>query len=192
MMWFLADMEGNIRVLDDILNSFLFMEDGKFRNGSVSYPGVRLFPLMRNLILYKMQTEDSDGWERFYTDVMNRAVEYLEREINTAEMANIYKGKMCFMDREGEMQVVESVLEFCYRNLKITEYMSITAGLETYFSLRGRNDEAVKVIYVRRLEIAKKQENNPEILISYSYIINRCIWRGEKNMAEEKIRISDR
>ena len=136
--------------------------------------------------MYKMQTEDSDGWERFYTDVMNRAVEYLEREINTAEMANIYKGKMCFMDREGEMQVMESVLEFCYRNLKITEYMSITAGLETYFSLRGRNDEAVKVIYVRRLEIAKKQENNPEILISYSYIINRCIWRGEKNMAEDQ------
>lgn len=192
MMWVLADMKPEVSILDDILDSLLFMEDGKFRNGYVSYPGVRLFPLMRNLILYKMRIEGSSGWKKLYTDVMDRAVGYLKKEIHTAEMVNIYKGKICFLDREGEMQVLESVMDFCYKTSKIATYMSITAGLESYFSLRGKNDGTVRTIYLQRLELAKRQRNNREILISYSYIINRCIWRGERNLAEETIRIADR
>ena len=191
MMWFLVNIDPETGILDDILNSLLFMEDGRFRNSYVSYPGVRLFPLMRNLILYKMKSEEKAKWNKFYKNTMNRAVQYLKNEINASEMQNIYKGRMCFLDREGETQVVESVLDFCYRNAKIRAYISITTELEKYFSLRGKIDGTVKNIYDKRLKISKKQKNKHEILMSYSYIIDRCIWRGEKREVEENIKVSD-
>lgn len=113
MMWSLNNMNPDGNIMDNMLHNLFLMEGGKTRNSDAPYPGVRLFPLMRNLILYKLSTDVAIDEEKFYKETMERAIRYLEEALDSNEMAGIYKGKMCFLDREGEFQVVKSILEFC-------------------------------------------------------------------------------
>ena len=144
---------------------------------------------MRNLILYKLSTDVAIDEEKFYKETMERAIRYLEEALDSNEMAGIYKGKMCFLDREGEFQVVKSILEFCCED-NIEKYMMLTMKLEPYFSLRGKDGKYVREIYENRLRVARDNNFNRDVLTSYGYIINQRILRGENNLAENDFHVS--
>lgn len=189
MMWSLNNMNPDGNIMDNMLHNLFLMEGGKSRNSDAPYPGVRLFPLMRNLILYKLSTDVAIDEEKFYKETMERAIRYLEEALDSNEMAGIYKGKMCFLDREGEFQVVKSILEFCCEH-NIEKYMMLTMKLEPYFSLRGKDGKYVREIYENRLRVARDNNFNRDVLTSYGYIINQRILRGENNLAENDFHVS--
>ena len=189
MMWSLNNMNPDGNIMDNMLHNLFLMEGGKTRNSDAPYPGVRLFPLMRNLILYKLSTDVAIDEEKFYKETMERAIRYLEEALDSNEMAGIYKGKMCFLDREGEFQVVKSILEFCCED-NIEKYMMLTMKLEPYFSLRGKDGKYVREIYENRLRVARDNNFNRDVLTSYGYIINQRILRGENNLAENDFHVS--
>ena len=184
MMWAITETNPDNTVLESMLDLFWMMESEKSGSNNLHCPDVRLFPLMRNLILYKMKKENE---EDLYMQTMNKAVDYLKKSMEDSKMKGIYEGKRCFMDRSGEIQVVKSVLDFCYKYLKTEEYMLITDKLQPYFELREKQDEITDMIYRQRLKMAKKQKKNADILVSYAYIMDAYIRKGEKESAIQKL-----
>ncbi len=163
----------------------LVMESGRNQqNGeNGNFRGVRLFPIVKQLIRFKCWEESE------YEKYMDKSVDFYMEKINTLDVDALYSGEKIFLDRGGELMILEEVLQFCNTNQLDSKYLSLTGNnLADFFFMRSKKMDLADDINEERRKVAERCQNHIQVLETYGMLMRRCIARNKKDYAQENLK----
>ena len=101
----------------------------------------------------------------------------------------MYSGEKIFLDRGGELMILEEVLQFCNTNQLDSKYLSLTGNnLADFFFMRSKKMDLADDINEERRKVAERCQNHIQVLETYGMLMRRCIARNKKDYAQENLK----
>lgn len=166
----------------------LIMESGRNRKDEENgiFRGVRIFPVVKDLIRFKFWRETE------YSKYMQGSVEFYFDRIRKLDVNVIYSGEKTFLDRGGELAILQEVLSFCLENNMNEQYLQITGDcLADFFYIRTKKTEIVDQINAERCAIARKAKNHVQVMETYGMYMRWAVKWNRKDKALEALKAAE-